>query len=73
MKYKITAISKSAARKKMLSLGLIPGTIVEIIRVAPLGDPMEIKVKGYEISIRESDWKTLTLEEITCCNKGCCG
>ena len=73
MKYKILGIAKGAARKKMLTLGLLPGTIVEVIRVAPLGDPMEVLVKGCQISIRESEWKMLTVVEFECCNKGCCG
>jgi Fe2+ transport system protein FeoA len=72
MKYKIVSINKGAARKKILSLGLLPNTIVEVIRVAPLGDPMDIKVRGYHISIRENEWKMLTVEPIECCNKGCC-
>jgi ferrous iron transport protein A len=73
MKYKIVTINKSVVRKKMLALGLLPGTIVEVIRVAPLGDPMEVLVRGCQISIRESEWNTLTVTEVECCNKGCCG
>lgn len=64
MKYKIVSINKGQARKKMLSLGLLPNTVVEVIRVAPLGDPMDIKARGYHISIRANEWKMLTVVPI---------
>ena len=74
MKYKILKVGKGAARKRMLAWGLLPGTIVELIRVAPLGDPMEFKVRGCQITIRASEWETLTVEPIDnkTCGKTCC-
>ncbi len=42
-------------KMRMLELGLIKGTVVEIIRFAPLGDPIEIKVRGYRLSIRKEE------------------
>ncbi len=76
MKYKILKVGQGAARKRMLAWGLLPGTIVELIRVAPLGDPMELKVRGCEITIRATEWETLTVEPIAVdkktCGKTCC-
>ncbi|MBT6472540.1 MAG: ferrous iron transport protein A [Candidatus Marinimicrobia bacterium] len=63
MKYKILKIAKSDIRKKLLAFGMTPYTIVEVIRVAPLGDPIEVMVRGCFISIRASEWDTLTVEE----------
>jgi ferrous iron transport protein A len=42
-------------RSRLLEMGLTPGTSVALLRVAPLGDPLEIKVRGYRLSLRRSD------------------
>ena len=42
-------------RRRLLELGLLPGTVVEIIRVAPLGDPLEISLRGSRLSIRREE------------------
>jgi len=39
-------------RMRLLEMGMIKGTQIEIIRFAPLGDPIELKVRGYRLSIR---------------------
>lgn len=41
--------------RRLMELGLIPGTEVEVIRRAPLGDPMEITVRGMHLSLRKSE------------------
>ena len=42
-------------RRRLLELGLLPGTVVEIIRMAPLGDPLEISLRGSRLSIRREE------------------
>lgn len=44
-----------AFRKKLLSLGLTKGTAFEVVRVAPLGDPVEIRVRGASLSLRRGE------------------
>jgi ferrous iron transport protein A len=44
-----------AFRRRLMELGLIPGTRVESLGVAPLGDPMELLVRGCSLSIRKAD------------------
>ena len=51
------------ARKKMLSMGLLPGTEIEIVRIAPLGDPIEVKVRGYLLSLRKSEFDCMDFYE----------
>lgn len=52
----ITAVGgEGALRLRLLDMGLIPGTTVKIIKAAPLGDPIEINVRGYSLTIRKSD------------------
>lgn len=41
--------------KRLMDMGLIPGTIVEITRIAPFGDPVAIKVKGFQMSFRKQE------------------
>lgn len=42
-------------RGRILEMGLLVGTGVELVRFAPLGDPVEIKVRGYNLSLRKAD------------------
>ncbi|MFW6049893.1 MAG: FeoA family protein [Myxococcota bacterium] len=41
--------------RRLMEMGLLPGTPVEVVRVAPLGDPIEIRVRGYALSLRRRD------------------
>lgn len=60
MKYIIEGFKeKNSVRKKLLSFGVTPNTIIEVIRVAPLGDPIEIKVRGYMLSLRKNRIRTI--------------
>ena len=54
----------TSLRKKFLSMGLLPGVIIEMVRPAPLGDPIAIKVKGYDLSLRKSEARNITVEKI---------
>ncbi len=40
-------------RRRLMDMGLVPGSEIEMVRVAPLGDPIDIKVKGYDLSLRK--------------------
>ena len=41
--------------QRLLEMGLIAGTVVDVVRLAPLGDPMEIMLHGYHLSLRRSE------------------
>ena len=51
-------------RRKLLSLGLTPGVLVHVARVAPLGDPMEIRVRGFAMSLRKTEAAALCVEKV---------
>jgi DtxR family Mn-dependent transcriptional regulator len=53
---------KGPARRRMMDMGLVPGSEVEVVRVAPLGDPIEFTVKGYSLSLRKSEAKAIEVE-----------
>jgi ferrous iron transport protein A len=44
-----------ASRPRLMEMGLLVGTKVELVRFAPLGDPVEIKVRGYNLTLRKSE------------------
>lgn len=50
-------------RLRFLDMGLIPGTKVRLQKVAPMGDPIQIQVRGYELTIRREDARKITLRE----------
>jgi DtxR family Mn-dependent transcriptional regulator len=53
---------KGPARRRMMDMGLVPGTEVKVVRVAPLGDPVEFELKGYSLSLRKSEARDITVE-----------
>lgn len=51
-----------AVKKKLMDMGLTKHTQVYVRKVAPLGDPIELTVRGYELSIRKADAATIEVE-----------
>lgn len=50
------------AVRRLMDLGLIRGTTLEVIRTAPLGDPMEVKLRGYMLTLRRAEAEHITVE-----------
>lgn len=48
-------------RRRLLELGLVPGTVVQVRSVAPLGDPLELRVRGCRLSIRRAEAAGITV------------
>ncbi len=55
---------EGALRQHFLDMGVIPGTEVTIIKYAPLGDPMELQIHGYELTLRLADAEKIEIEQI---------
>lgn len=51
-----------AFRRRLLEMGLVPGTSVRVVTVAPLGDPLQIEVRGGQWSIRRSEAAQIEIE-----------
>lgn len=49
-------------RRRILDMGILRGTELEMIKKAPLGDPIEFKVKGYDLSLRQSEASLVEVE-----------
>ena len=59
----ISVGGEGALRCRLLDMGLIPKTKVSVRKVAPMGDPIEIQIRGYELSIRIADAQKIEIEE----------
>ena len=53
---------EGAVKRRIMDMGITKGTEVHIRKVAPLGDPMEVTVRGYELSIRKADAEMIEIE-----------
>ena len=53
----------AGTRHRLLEMGLTRGASVEMIRVAPLGDPIELQVRGYRLSVRKAEAATVMIEK----------
>ncbi len=61
----VTKVSgEGALRLRLLDMGLIPGTKIKLIKVAPMGDPIEVRLRGYELTMRvdEAEWIEVNAE-----------
>lgn len=54
---------EGATKRRIMDMGLTKGTEVYIRKVAPLGDPVEITVRGYELSVRKNDAQCVLVKE----------
>ena len=64
-KGRIIALKGSGAiHRRLLDMGIVKGVVVEVEKVAPLGDPVEIKVKGYHLSLRKQEASNVVVQVI---------
>ena len=61
----ISVAGEGQLRHHILDMGLIPGTVVTLIKYAPMGDPMELLVRGYELTLRVDDAKLIGIEPVS--------
>jgi ferrous iron transport protein A len=53
---------QGSARQRLQEMGLIRGTPVQFVRAAPLGDPIEVRVRGYHLSLRRQEAEAVIVE-----------
>ena len=53
---------EGATKRRIMDMGITKGTVVHVRKVAPLGDPIELTVRGYELSIRKADAEMIEVE-----------
>lgn len=55
---------KGNLKKRLLDMGIVPGTEIQLEKVAPLGDPVDILIKGYHLSLRKEEARDILLEKV---------
>ncbi len=56
-------LGEGAVKRRIMDMGITKGTSIFIRKVAPLGDPVEVTVRGYELSIRKADAEMIQVEK----------
>ena len=62
---KIVKIHESDLKQRMMTMGLIPGTKVKVLRSAPLGDPIAIGVRSYNLALRKADAENIEVQQVS--------
>lgn len=50
-------------RLRLMEMGVLEGTVIRLVRRAPLGDPLEVELRGFHLSLRESEARCIEVEE----------
>jgi Fe2+ transport system protein FeoA len=56
-------MAKGEVRRRLLDMGLVNGVTIEMVRYAPLGDPLEIRIKSFNLTLRVAEAKTILVEK----------
>ena len=60
---RVTSVGTSGSMKRrIMDMGVTPGVEIKVIKVAPLGDPIEVNVRGYELSLRKAEAAQIVVE-----------
>ena len=57
----VRVIGNGTVKHRIIDMGIVAGTLIKVIKYAPLGDPMEIKVKNFNLSLRKTEAATIEL------------
>lgn len=55
-------MTQGVIRKRLLDMGITTGVELKLVKIAPLGDPLQIEVRGYDLSLRKSEAKCIELK-----------
>ncbi|MEZ5347152.1 MAG: ferrous iron transport protein A [Pyrinomonadaceae bacterium] len=56
-------IGDNAVSKRLMEMGIVPGVLVRVIKAAPFGDPIEIRVRGYNLAMRRNEAEAIEIDE----------
>ncbi len=60
----VKVYGEGAIRRRIMDMGITKGVTIYVRKVAPLGDPIEVKVRGYELSLRKEDAAQIEVKEV---------
>lgn len=55
---------EGAVKRRIMDMGITKGTEIKVVKIAPLGDPMELNVRGYDLSVRKNEAATIEVEAL---------
>jgi Fe2+ transport system protein FeoA len=62
---KIISIENNGVlKRRMMDMGVLPGELIVIEKIAPLGDPIDVKIKGYQLSFRKNEASLINVKKI---------
>ncbi len=64
MVVRIDSVGESALKQRLMTMGLIPGTRVEVLNSAPLGDPIAIRLRSYNLALRRDDAAQIEVSQV---------
>lgn len=56
--------TSGALKQRFMDMGITKGVPIKVIKIAPLGDPIEIEIRGYNLSIRKNDAQKIEIKEV---------
>lgn len=62
--YRVVGLAEDADAVRLMELGLTPGAVFTVLRVAPLGDPQEFEIRGSRVCVRRSEMVGMELEAV---------
>ncbi len=64
MTVRIDSVGESNLKQRLMTMGLIPGTRVEILNAAPMGDPIALRLRSYNLAMRKADAAQIQVSEV---------
>ena len=64
MKLQVLSIGDSPLKQRLMSMGLIPGTEIKVLRSAPFGDPIAIGLRAYNLAMRRDDAALIEVKQV---------
>ena len=64
MVLRVDSIAESVLKERLMTMGLLPGTKINVLRSAPLGDPMAIGLRSYHLAIRRKDAANIQVSQV---------
>lgn len=60
----VAVLGKDAVSKRLMEMGVVPGVAVRVVKTAPFGCPLEIRVRGYNLALRRSEAQSIEVESL---------
>lgn len=59
----VEVLGNTAVARRLMEMGVVPGVSVKVVKAAPFGDPIQIRVRGYSLAMRKSEAETIVVSQ----------